>query len=85
MAGQMVRGVVDCIRSRGHRIARLSGLAWGIGSSLIAWPGRRPVSRQAYRAYLEIRRRKPVLLQDVEPRLPPRVDFSNQTIPRDGQ
>ncbi|MBC8109100.1 MAG: glycosyltransferase family 2 protein [Anaerolineae bacterium] len=82
MAGQIARGLVESVRSRGQGLAKLTGLGWGIGSSLLAWPTRRPISRQAYRAYLEIRRRKPVLLEDIEPRLPPRVDFSDQVATR---
>jgi glycosyltransferase involved in cell wall biosynthesis len=51
--------------------AVLRGLGSGYREGVRRWHGRRPVSRATYRLDHDIRKRGPVLLEEIEPRLPP--------------
>ena len=69
--GQAVRATLGGFKKPKELRATIEGVPWGIASVIRHWFSRRPMSREAFSLWMDIRRRKPVKLDDIETRLPP--------------
>ena len=74
VAGQMARALVDGVRNPGKLWAVIEGVPWGLGSVARHWFTRRPMTSGAFRLWMDVRRQKPVKLDQIESRLPPMLD-----------
>jgi hypothetical protein len=69
--GQAGRAVLGGLRKPRELLAIIEGVPWGLGSVARHWFSRRPMSREAFSLWMDIRKRKPVKLDEIESRLPP--------------